>query len=133
MRVLVCGSRRWKGFSVLDARLKQLPRRTHIVTGGAPGADEMAFHWAWRKKWPRTEIPADWDLGYKGGPIRNREMLDLLDPASADFVIAFHEDWPRAKGTKDCVGEALRRGFRVELINAEGAVEILGRSGSPRP
>lgn len=74
----------------------------------------MAAQFAKGRKWPLSEFPADWKLhGHAAGPIRNRQMLD----EKPDLVIAFHEDWANAKGTRDCVAEAGRRGIKVELVD----------------
>lgn len=118
MKVLVCGSRTWNDWRRLETRLSALPPYTHIIAGGAQGADMMAGQFAIGRKWPFTEIRADWKThGKAAGPIRNRQMLDLL-VSPEDFVIAFHEDLEHSKGTKDTVTEATRRGIKVEVISS---------------
>ncbi len=115
--VLVCGSRDWKDWPKLKARLDQFTETVHIVEGGAPGADVMARQYAIGRKIPYTEVPADWKTyGKSAGPIRNRVMLEMLD-AGEDLVLAFHEDFENSKGTKDCVTEARRRGIPTEVIS----------------
>ena len=62
------------------------------------------------------EFPADWSIGRSAGPIRNRKMLD----EKPDFVLAFHPDIKKSKGTADTVREATRRGIKVLIISDQG-------------
>ena len=113
MRVLVCGSRHWTDQEALIERLCELPPSSHIIEGGAPGADTMAKQFAYNIGWPCTEVNADWEkYGKAAGPIRNRQMLDM----KPDLVIAFHKDISKSKGTRDTIEEAKKRGIPVELI-----------------
>lgn len=113
MKVLVCGSRDWSNWKFLESRLSKLPEGTHIIEGGAQGADMMAGQFARGRKWPLSVFPADWKKhGKAAGPIRNRQMLSQLP----DLVIAFHRDLWGSKGTKDCVEEAIRRGIPYEYV-----------------
>jgi hypothetical protein len=115
MRVLVCGSRdlgrEW--LKKIRDRLEKLPPDTVIVEGGARGADLLARTAALDTGLNVIEIPANWrKYGPSAGPIRNRQMLDL----APGLVIAFHPNVEESKGTKDCVGQAKRRGISVEII-----------------
>lgn len=113
VKILVCGARDWFNWKLLEGCLLAHPPGTHIIEGGAQGADTMARQFAIGRKWPYTEVPADWKLhGKAAGPIRNRVMLDM----KPDLVIAFHTDPGLGKGTKDCVEEARRRGIPVDVI-----------------
>ena len=117
-KVLVCGSRHWNNWAKMKARLDRFTEMVCIVEGEQTGADIMAKQWAIGKKWPYTAVPADWKKhGNKAGPIRNRIMLDMLSLGSGDEVIGFHEDFENSKGTKDCVLEAIRRGFPAEVVS----------------
>ena len=114
MKVLVCGSRKYKAWSVvLDVMDRILAGESvvHVIEGGAKGADFLARRWAVTRKQPYTEIKADWkQYGLVAGPIRNRKMLDL----KPDLVIAFHEDPGLGVGTKDCAEVPNKSGiFRI--------------------
>jgi hypothetical protein len=111
-RVLVCGSRDWVDGSLVRRRLSEIQPGTTVIHGDCRGADRMAGGVAKMFKLEVVAVPADWSLGRKAGPIRNRKMLDM----KPDLVIAFHDDLDSSLGTKDCVTEARRRGIPVEVI-----------------
>jgi hypothetical protein len=120
MKVLVCGSRKWGDWKTLESMLSTLPDGTHIIEGGAQGADTMARQFAIGRKWPYTEVKADWKkYGPSAGPIRNRVMLDMLDK-TADKVMAFFASTD-SPGTKDTVREATDRGIHVETFFSTGS------------
>ena len=113
MRVIVCGSRYWTDVEKIADRLSKLPGDTQIITGGANGADRIAYDVANWMCLGTLEIRADWAKhGKSAGPIRNRQMLDW----KPSLVIAFHSDFEHSKGTKDIVFEANKREIAVELI-----------------
>ena len=108
MRVLVCGGRdyhdRQQVFDVLDDLREPA---THIIHGGARGADTFGRDWAKERKVPYTTFRADWGkLGRAAGPIRNQKMLSEGKP---DLVVAF----PGGKGTADMVSRAKKAGIPV--------------------
>jgi hypothetical protein len=115
MKVLVCGSREWTDEDLVLRRLAELPHGTTVIHGDCRGADRMAGGAAKMFKLEVVAVPADWSLGRSAGPIRNRKMLDM----KPDLVIAFHDDVENSKGTKDCVGEARKRGIPVEVVRHE--------------
>lgn len=111
--MVICGDRNWKDAAKIKKRLELLPWNAEVIEGGCHGADLLAAVEARKLGLKVTEVLADWTtLGLKAGPVRNRVMLDLK-PA---LVLAFHANLDASKGTKDCVGEARRRGIPVEII-----------------
>jgi hypothetical protein len=114
MRVLVCGGREYADREKLAAVLADLRRTrgiTHLIAGGARGADAFAAEWADDEDIPCSIYMADWEgLGRKAGPIRNQRMLDDGKP---DLVIAF----PGGRGTADMVRRARDAG--VETIEVQ--------------
>lgn len=114
--VLVCGSRLWKHRGLIFERLDKLDRRnTIIVTGGATGADTLAFAVAVHMEFfCIITFPAWWNReGTAAGPIRNQRMLGWADP---DLVLAFHEDAALGKGTRNMVALARAKGIPVEVL-----------------
>lgn len=121
MRIIVCGGRNYddraRVFEVLDA-LHALRPISHVVTGGARGADMLATAWAGSKMTADniangTRIPgfsycrANWrELGRSAGPIRNAHMLTAFEP---ELVVAF----PGGPGTKDMIRQAKKAGVKV--------------------
>jgi hypothetical protein len=109
MRVLVCGGRTYVDREALYAMLDRLHTEHHftvLIAGGARGADALAYEWATSRGVPTKVYVADWKLGPKAGPIRNRQMLDDGKP---ELVIAF----PGGKGTAGMVAIARRAGVTV--------------------
>jgi len=91
---------------------------THIIHGGATGADSNAGHWA-RMMDGVTELrfDADWKRhGKRAGPIRNQKMINHGKP---DLVVAF----PGGRGTADMVRRAMAAG--VTIMEIENRAESL--------
>lgn len=127
MRLLVCGGRdytdrsrvyneiaiaiNWepKGGYANDSWLP--PKGTVIISGGAPGADQMAVDWAVIHWVPLEEYIAAWEVyGKAAGPMRNVQMLEQGKP---DLVLAF----PGGKGTANMVAQARAAGVLIKCIS----------------
>lgn len=111
MKILVCGGRDyndWDEFVMQMHVVAQLNGSiTHIISGGARGADFLAKVYAQTCNLNYDEYPADWDKhGRMAGPVRNQKMLDYGRP---DHVVAF----PGGRGTADMVRRAKQQGFKV--------------------
>lgn len=123
MRVIVCGSRKWKDAEAIRERMQRLSADTVIVHGACPtGADRIAD---WYATTPRVDgsqafqverHPALWKK--HGSPeaahIRNQEMAD----AGADLCIAFVDKL--SGGTWDMVTRARKAGIPVDIVWACG-------------
>lgn len=106
MRVLVTGGRTFKNYRLLKATLDKL-NITHIINGGASGADELATTYAYNNKIPYTVRFADWDAyGKAAGARRNIEMLRTDKP---DLVVVFEG----GAGTEHMCKAAKRYAFNV--------------------
>ena len=113
MKVVVCGSRDWKGYQAIRKRLMLLPANTIVIEGGCDGADLLAREIALDIGLEVVEFPAAWKkYGKAAGPKRNIKMLNT----KPDLLIAFHHDLSESKGTKHIVTEARKRGIEVEVI-----------------
>lgn len=111
MRILVCGGRDYADYAKVDSILDTL-KPTHIIQGGASGADSLAWDYAYVNNLPCTRYPALWKVqGKAAGPIRNQRMLDEGKP---DLVIAF----PGGAGTADMVRRARKAGVEVRVVEA---------------
>ena len=120
MRVLICGGRDLDSSAVwnwLEAHVTELcadalnrawhVQITHVIQGGATGADTGAARWARASGIPVTCFQADWkQFGRQAGPLRNAKMLVEGRP---DVVVAF----PGGAGTRDCVRKARAAGLPV--------------------
>lgn len=111
-RLLVCGGRNytdyWTVHEVLNGFHKSRPVEC-LIEGGALGADRFARRWAHDHGLHVETYEADWSLGLKGGPIRNRRMIVEGKPG---HVIAF----PGGKGTANMIDQAERAGIPITRI-----------------
>lgn len=141
--VIVCGSRRWTDYEMIEAKLNELERELTggmlVIEGKNPnGADMIAGFWASQARsrgvgW--ISMPAEWKHHAEGwcpgawcalksyciaaGGRRNQAMLDraLLEPHQ--FVVAFKDDFDRRKrsgGTEDMCARAEAAGVRGVVI-----------------
>lgn len=114
MILLVCGGRTFDNWEfIYDVLGNHLPfTPTHMITGGAEGADTHADFWAWehgvqpvvcRANWPRYDKAA--------GAIRNRRMGELRPGA----VLAF----PGGRGTAHMLQVARDLGITRYIASPE--------------
>lgn len=112
VNVLVCGGRDYRDKARVYAELDALaPTMGGLMSGGAPGADTLAWDWAWSRGFHCERYMADWKAhGKAAGPIRNERMLVEGKP---DLVLAFKG----GRGTQDMVSRAEKAGVRVIKID----------------
>ena len=109
MRLLVTGGRDFHGYQALKATLDTIHKETpvtHLIHGGAPGADSLAGAWAAFNHVPALVFPANWTKhGKAAGPLRNQQMLTEGHP---DAYLAF----PGGQGTADMVQRCRKQGIK---------------------
>ncbi|KKN72109.1 hypothetical protein LCGC14_0413950 [marine sediment metagenome] len=111
-KVLVCGGRNFDNKKFLHHVLNQY-LISHLIQGGAKGADKLARQWALERGISVTSYHADWDKYGKGaGFIRNFAMLLEGRP---DLVIAF----PGGKGTAHMVKIAKKKKIPIIEVTEE--------------
>lgn len=84
-----------------------------LGVGDARGVDDAVSNWAsWQLQEEQWEIfRADWDRFGKGaGPIRNREMLQRVNP---DALLAILVPGLLCRGTWDCIEAAMELDIRI--------------------
>jgi hypothetical protein len=117
MKVLVTGGRDYKdGLRVVQelTTMHRDRRITHVIHGGANGADRLADEWAKNHGVQPVKCEALWEyhrrMGFvrKAGYERNKAMLAL----NPDVVLAF----PGGRGTEMQIDMALRAGIEVIKI-----------------
>lgn len=112
MRVLVCGSRHFNDYELLEKTLNGYDI-TFIIEGEARGADTLARVYAGRRGIPTLPFPAQWDKhGRSAGPIRNRQMLIEGKP---ELIIAFRG--PNSRGTQNMIDQAKKAGIPVDIVD----------------
>jgi hypothetical protein len=134
MKIVVTGDRHWTDRTTVEIVMRLLlpvhdREGLTIIAGGAPGLDTIAAEVAEAYGYEVDVFEADWDLyGRKAGPIRNKAMLDT----EPDFVLAFHDEIEKSKGTRNCVKEAEKREIPVILLQSEKAALISDSAASPK-
>lgn len=128
-KVIVTGSRLWPSRDVICGVLNELDPSL-VIHGNARGADQFAHDWAvanerdfhgFTAKWQRGGYypGAGRTTGYdpKAGHDRNGRMLDHYP---GTLVLAF--PFGAAKGTRDCIKQAIERWHEVRIFNLRGEV-----------
>lgn len=112
MKLIVCGGRDFKDWGLLHDTLASIHEGgqiTHLIHGGARGADALAGAFAKTYMIQEVICPANWKHGKSGGVLRNKAMLEL----KPDLVVAF----PGGRGTQDMVTRAINANVEVRLYS----------------
>lgn len=117
-KVVVTGGRDFRHRQWLWAgldRLHELKPVTHLIEGGAEGADRYAGEWAKRNNIQHTTVYARWtEHGKKAGYLRNLEMAQMVP----DVVLAA----PGGRGTQMMIEIARREGLKVIYLDRMGVI-----------
>lgn len=112
-RVVIAGSRNFNDYAlfsaVVDKYLSIIRTKYKIIilSGHCSGADIMAERYAKENGFGLEVFPADWSLGRKAGPLRNKQMVDV-----ADFAIAFPSG---GRGTQSLINFAMQKGIPTRV------------------
>ena len=108
MRVAIVGSRDCCDYYGMAEKLWNYDI-THIISGGAPGIDTLAEHFAENNDIPTTIFHAEWKkFGNSAGPKRNKKMIEEGKP---ELVIAFNP----GIGTNNAIYFANKAGIPVKV------------------
>ena len=108
---MITGDRNYKNEVVAEAGIKLIAscyeiKGTSFAHGECRGADKLVGGFAEKYGFEVKKFPAEWDkYGRAAGPIRNKEMVDLLP----NVVMIFHDNLKESVGTKDCVKQVLKK------------------------
>jgi len=111
MQLIIAGSRSFHD----DQRLCQTlaPERhriTQVLTGGARGADQLGYRWAWKHQVTHQRFRADWErCGTSAGVRRNSQMAQ-----ACAMLLAFWDG--RSAGTRHLIGCMQQLGKPVVVI-----------------
>jgi hypothetical protein len=108
MRTIIAGSRVITDYSIVETAVAQSGFKdqiTEVVSGTAPGVDQLGEQWARAHEIPISRFPANWQqFGKRAGYVRNSKMAE-----NADALIAVWDG--KSKGTKHMIDTATRRGM----------------------
>lgn len=112
MKTIIAGSRDIENYEFVKAILDKCPwisEVTEVVTGTCRGVDKLGERWADEKGLPKKPFKPDWNLGNKGGPLRNEEMAKY-----ADAAILIHKSG--SSGTQDMKERAEKYGLKLHYV-----------------
>ena len=113
MKIIVAGSRTIVDQDVVNKAMLTSGWShviTEVVSGVAPGVDQMGQAWAIKNNIRLKKFPANWELhGRAAGPIRNKQMAEY-----ADALIAVWDG--KSSGTKDMIKKMQKAGKRVYVV-----------------
>ncbi len=114
MKVIVAGSRSFEDYSILKKVLdEELVSTDIIISGGAKGADTLAYNYAKNNKLQKIIFNADWKVhGKKAGIMRNFEMAN-----EGERLIAFWDGY--SNGTKHMIQAAHQVGIPVRIVKVD--------------
>lgn len=119
---LVTGDRNWANVEVIASEMSSWPIETILIHGDARGADRIARAVAETLGMEHRPYPYISELGKRGGPARNRQMvrenIDIVE------IVAFHDDIVNSKGTKDMLKVGRAANIPCRLITTAGEVQI---------
>lgn len=102
IKLAIIGSRTFNNYELLKEKMHKLITQenyeiTHIVSGGANGADKLGEKYAKEFNIPTIIFPAEWNkYGKSAGFIRNKDIIK-----NADVVVAFWDG--QSRGTKNSI------------------------------
>lgn len=114
-RVVIAGSRYFNDYALFSIVVNRyLSRIRHeyeivILSGHCSGTDLMAERYAKENGFKLEVYPADWSLGRKAGPSRNKAMVD-----AADYAIAFFSG---GRGTRSLIRLAQKKGIPIKVYS----------------
>ena len=115
MKLIIAGSRAFTDYQLLCQVLA--PERHHItqvITGGARGADQLGYRWAWKHQVKHQLFRADWErFGKAAGVRRNYQMAQ-----AGDLLIVFWDG--HSAGTQHMISCMQQLGKPVVVIRTDG-------------
>jgi hypothetical protein len=114
VKIVIAGSRSFHDYQLLCQTLApERHRITQVITGGARGADQLGYRWAWKHAVKHQLFRADWErFGKAAGVRRNHQMAQAGDV----LVVLGHTTSPGTAHLIQCM-RALRK--PVVLIRVE--------------
>jgi len=126
MVLLVAGSRHATFKEDAQKIYKKLPNpyigKIQVIEGGCDGVDSIAKVWANNHNLSHRQFPADWSLGPKAGPIRNKEMAEYLaekeEQGHKTYAYIFLKKGLENKGSNSMIQNliSLNLNFKVYFI-----------------
>jgi YspA, cpYpsA-related SLOG family len=116
MKLIIAGSRTFTDYQMLCQVLAQDKSRiTQVITGGARGADQLGYRWAWKHAIKHQLFRADWErFGKSAGVRRNYQMAQI-----GDVLVCFWDGV--SKGSAHMVQCMRQLGKPVVVVRVDAA------------
>ena len=114
MKLIIAGSQTFTDYQRLCQTLAlERSRITQVLTGGARGAEQLGYRWAWKHQVKHQLFRADWErFGKSAGVRRNYQMAQ-----ASDMLLAFWDG--RSAGTQHMISCMQQLGKPVVVILVE--------------
>jgi hypothetical protein len=115
MKLIIAGSRTFTDYQFLCQTLAPDHHRiTQVITGGARGADQLGYRWAWKHTIRHQLFRADWErFGKSAGVRRNFQMAQ-----AGDMLLAFWDG--RSAGTRHMISGMQQLGKPCVIVRTDG-------------
>src|SRR5215475_7789434 len=115
MKLIIAGSRTFTDYPLLcQTRAPDHHRITQVITGGARGADQLGYRWAWKHTIRHQLFRADWErFGKSAGGRRNHQMAQ-----AGDMLLAFWDG--KSPGTQHMISCMQQLRKPVVIIRTDG-------------
>lgn len=128
-RIWIAGPRAWEAEEPIERVIQRLEAsygiaRLLLMTGGAPGVDDLVEKISNRRGVHCVRVRACWPVGRHAGPVRNDLIARELEPS---LLIAMHYFALRGtdhRGTRNAIKQAQRRGVKVVKIRVKPEVAL---------
>ena len=116
-RVVIAGSRYFNDYALFSSVVDKCPSKIKqeyslvILSGHCCGTDLMAERYAKERGYQLEVFCANWELGKKAGPLRNKAMVDR-----ADYAIAFPGG---GRGTQSFIRFVKEKGIPARIYPIE--------------
>jgi Domain of unknown function (DUF4326)/YspA, cpYpsA-related SLOG family len=116
LMLIIAGSRTFTDYQRLCQVLAPDKERiTQVLTGGARGADQLGYRWAWKHAVRHQLFRAEWErFGKSAGMRRNHQMAQ-----AGDVLVAFWDG--QSAGTRHMMQCMEQRGKPVVVVRFAGA------------
>ena len=114
MKLIIAGSHSFRDYQLLCQTLApDKSRITQVLTGGARGAAQLGYRWAWKHQVKHQLFRADWErFGKSAGVRRNHQMAQ-----AGDMLLAFWDG--QSPGTRHMITCMQQRGKPVVVIRTD--------------
>ena len=115
MKLIIAGSHSFRDYQLLCQTLApERPRITQVITGGARGADQLGYRWAWKHQVKHQLFRADWErFGKSAGVRRNFQMAQ-----AGDVLLAFWDG--QSPGTRHLIMYMQQLGKPCVIVRTDG-------------